>query len=399
MGDGTADDREGEGPGNIDDSAVDRVEHLEESKHSENRQLESLAYNDANTDDPIQTTSSSELFATHDVSGSDDMSESPKQVAAKLKATPIFQYRRSVMMDTLSSAVKLPSIDAIEIARTFDQSVAPFMPRAEEESEYLASKVNNSLGMTLSVAEKAIPSLQMATTFTSSAQSFSDSTDEENTLHNESLGEGGTRDCRLILCLTAVKLVGVIFTVLVVIFGIVKKHGIDNQESGSIFSGLPKVSTEKPIPTPKPTDSNEPTAAPSNESDQPSMSPSSLPTVTPSISPFALFNYGKALIANYDLGIEISEGLTARKIAQFGWRVKYANGSVSNLKFHAYPDGAGVASLPGGEWVYVSNSEDDDNNGGVYGLYFNKDGEVIDYRQLLSGTTWNCAGGMSVSIS
>ena len=32
---------------------------------------------------------------------------------------------------------------------------------------------------------------------------------------------------------------------------------------------------------------------------------------------------------------------------------------------------------------------------GVYGLYFDKDNNVIDYKKLLSGTTWNCGGGLS----
>ena len=84
-----------------------------------------------------------------------------------------------------------------------------------------------------------------------------------------------------------------------------------------------------------------------------------------------------------------------RQIAKFGEQVKYVDGNKSNRVFHAWLDGAGVAPLPGGEWVYISNSEDDDGKGGVYGVYFNKYGEVINYKTLLSGTTWNCGGGMT----
>ena len=29
--------------------------------------------------------------------------------------------------------------------------------------------------------------------------------------------------------------------------------------------------------------------------------------------------------------------------------------------------------------------------------YFNKEGELIDYKPLLRGTTWNCGGGLTVS--
>jgi hypothetical protein len=157
----------------------------------------------------------------------------------------------------------------------------------------------------------------------------------------------------------------------------------------------------------KPTEeSNEPSTAPSNRpssssslqpstSTHPSISPSTLPSVTPSSSPFALFNYGERLITNYNLGIEISEGLVVRQIAKFEEQVQYVDGNKSNRNFHAWLDGAGVAPLPGGEWVYISNLEDDKGKGGVYGVYFNKDGEVINCKTLLSGTTWNCGGGMT----
>ena len=121
----------------------------------------------------------------------------------------------------------------------------------------------------------------------------------------------------------------------------------------------------------------------------------SIPSVTPSTKPFAQFNYGERLITDYNLGIEISEGLVVRQIAKFGEQVEYVDGNKSNRVFHAWLDGAGVAPLPGGEWVYISNSEDDDGKGGVYGVYFNKYGDVINYKTLLSGTTWNCGGGMT----
>jgi hypothetical protein len=183
----------------------------------------------------------------------------------------------------------------------------------------------------------------------------------------------------------------------------------NNQQGGLSTTGS---STEVVFtitsPTMKPTEeSNEPSVAPSNRpsssssslqpstSIHPSTSPSTLPSVTPSTSPFALFNYGERLITNYTLGIEISEGLVVRQIAKFGEQVQYVDGNKSNQNFHAWLDGAGVAPLPGGEWVYISNSEDDDGKGGVYGVYFNKYGKVINYKTLLSGTTWNCGGGMT----
>jgi len=183
--------------------------------------------------------------------------------------------------------------------------------------------------------------------------------------------------------------------------------GINQQESLTTTGSSTEVVSTATSPTMKPTEeSNEPSAAPSNRpssssslqpstSIHPSTSPSTLPSVTPSTSPFALFNYGERLITNYNLGIEISEGLVVRQIAKFGEKVQYVDGNKSNQNFHAWLDGAGVAPLPGGEWVYISNSEDDKGKGGVYGVYFNKYGEVINYKTLLSGTTWNCGGGMT----
>ena len=46
-------------------------------------------------------------------------------------------------------------------------------------------------------------------------------------------------------------------------------------------------------------------------------------------------------------------------------------------------DAAGIVALPDGGYVYISNSEAD--RGGVYGLYFNESGEIIDYKALLRG--------------
>ena len=43
-----------------------------------------------------------------------------------------------------------------------------------------------------------------------------------------------------------------------------------------------------------------------------------------------------------------------------------------------------------GGYVYVSNSEISNGNGGVYGIYFNKDGQIINYKRLLHGTSRNC---------
>jgi len=86
-------------------------------------------------------------------------------------------------------------------------------------------------------------------------------------------------------------------------------------------------------------------------------------------------------------GISVSKGIIVRMLAKADTKVPK-----SDLKFHSMPDGATIIPLDDG-YVYVSNSEVDDGKGGVYGVYFNHDGDIVDYKQLLSGTTRNCSGG------
>ncbi|KAL7469681.1 hypothetical protein ACHAXS_009935 [Conticribra weissflogii] len=93
------------------------------------------------------------------------------------------------------------------------------------------------------------------------------------------------------------------------------------------------------------------------------------------------------------LGIKVSRGMSVRVVATANKRVKLSNGQRSSLPFHGMPDGAAVFSLSDGGYVYVSNSEMDSSRGGVYAVYFNNRGDVVDYKMLLSNTTRNCAGG------
>jgi uncharacterized protein len=114
-------------------------------------------------------------------------------------------------------------------------------------------------------------------------------------------------------------------------------------------------------------------------------------------------------------GLWMSQGLSVRTLAQAGFPLTYeaAGGgpslggtttavfrqnsllSQSQEVFHPKPDGAAVfldnrPSNPQG-WIWVSNSEETD--GGVGAVTFNAQGQVIDYRRILTGTLWNCNGG------
>jgi len=101
---------------------------------------------------------------------------------------------------------------------------------------------------------------------------------------------------------------------------------------------------------------------------------------------------GNGLVDIPELGIRLDSSLTATQIAKAGQTVQLKDG-LSSIKWHYWMDGAASIALPNGDYVYVSNSEDDDGKGGVYGLYFDNEGRPYDYKQLLSGTTWNCSGG------
>lgn len=87
--------------------------------------------------------------------------------------------------------------------------------------------------------------------------------------------------------------------------------------------------------------------------------------------------------------------------------VPLLNYGFSSERFHEDPDAGAVFASPNGDgsYVYVSNSEQrtPDSSvvgtsrdwvvGGVGAIYFNKDGEVINYKKILTGTQNNCGGG------
>lgn len=99
-------------------------------------------------------------------------------------------------------------------------------------------------------------------------------------------------------------------------------------------------------------------------------------------------------------GLLLSQGLSAKIVAESGRRVRYADHTKSKDSFHFMPDMGGTfkitydASENKGGWVYVSNSEMvEEGAGGVGAITFNKWGDAIDYRMVLMNTTMNCAGG------
>ena len=119
-----------------------------------------------------------------------------------------------------------------------------------------------------------------------------------------------------------------------------------------------------------------------------------------------MFQPGK--LTTMKSGLLLSEGLDARIIATATQAVPYdviellEDGVTfvdrSSEKFHQRPDGGATYwdtdPLNVGGWVYVSNSEMmEEGKGGVGRIKFDRNGNVLDYRMLLTGTTMNCNGG------
>jgi len=114
--------------------------------------------------------------------------------------------------------------------------------------------------------------------------------------------------------------------------------------------------------------------------------------VTPAVE---TYTPGKLTVQK--LGLLLSEGLDARIIATAGERVRYHDGRESMESFHLNPDAGATFrdEREGNEggWIYVSNSEVNNAEGGVGAITFDKDGNILDYKMLLKRSSMNCGGG------
>mmetsp|Transcript_19936 Transcript_19936/g.22260 ORF Transcript_19936/g.22260 Transcript_19936/m.22260 type:complete len:583 (-) Transcript_19936:137-1885(-) len=104
-----------------------------------------------------------------------------------------------------------------------------------------------------------------------------------------------------------------------------------------------------------------------------------------------------------DGALRLSNGLKATLIAQSGEHIELYNGTKLNSSslFLSQPNGGAVFLNEdgGGGWSYLINSrsylstENEWFSGGVGALDFNSDGNLIGYRRILSGTSFNNGGG------
>ncbi|KAL7451013.1 hypothetical protein ACHAWC_004317 [Mediolabrus comicus] len=331
------------------------------------------------------------------------------------------------------------------LTSSFDDSAgSPIPPQTEDKVSCIDSFEENTISQTgdcpdeegsddagnIVVAEKAVlspspaRSSMMDKTFASSDDS---SHDEETGIMLEDNKFAGSEDVDrrrkmviVIPLVCCILFLIVLVPPLVVLVGGQSKQnnsstnvdttGKDNlsqkENQGAFGSYSEKVEDAFAIYAISPPETKEPSFAPSSKpsldpTSEPSISlipsihPTSSPSAFPSASPFVLFPFGESLYTDSNLGIEISTGLTAKRIAKTGTRVTYANGGQSDRSYHGAMDGAGIAILPDGGYVYTSNAERSGGAGGVYGLYFNENDEITNYKALLTGTSRNCAGGMT----
>lgn len=89
-------------------------------------------------------------------------------------------------------------------------------------------------------------------------------------------------------------------------------------------------------------------------------------------------------------GVRVPDGFTSAFVARSGDAV----GS-SDYVWHGAPDGGACLPAGDGGHVYVSNSEMPSGGGGVGAIWFDRDAALVDAASLLSGTTKNCAGGVT----
>lgn len=141
----------------------------------------------------------------------------------------------------------------------------------------------------------------------------------------------------------------------------------------------------------------------------PTAAPTAAPTATATLPPTAITYRPGELTVEVE-SLLLSTGLNASLIAATGVPV-ISNGTATVLNlatlatalntstgetigmFHANPDAALTFAAQDGGWVYASNSESGDWKGGAYALRFDQDGEIMDYYQILNGTSKNCGCG------
>jgi secreted PhoX family phosphatase len=88
-------------------------------------------------------------------------------------------------------------------------------------------------------------------------------------------------------------------------------------------------------------------------------------------------------------GISLPEGFRSRIVARSGQKPL----AFSGYHWHYAPDGGAVFETENKGWIYVSNSEMADGEGGVGALEFDQHAQLVDAYSICDRTNKNCAGG------
>jgi secreted PhoX family phosphatase len=88
-------------------------------------------------------------------------------------------------------------------------------------------------------------------------------------------------------------------------------------------------------------------------------------------------------------GLRLLPGFTSRIVA----RAAQPPCPGGTYRWHASPDGGATFPTLDGGWIYVSNSELPEGQGGAGALRFDPQGMLVDAYPILHGTSVNCAGG------
>jgi len=89
-------------------------------------------------------------------------------------------------------------------------------------------------------------------------------------------------------------------------------------------------------------------------------------------------------------GLRLPAGFIGRVVARSGDPV-----GPTSFRWHRAPDGGGCFARRDGGWIYVSNAEIGSGDGGVSAIAFDADGTIADSYAVLTGTSRNCAGGVT----
>ena len=102
-------------------------------------------------------------------------------------------------------------------------------------------------------------------------------------------------------------------------------------------------------------------------------------------------------------GLLLPEGFSSRVVARGGQPVEG-----TTYTWHIFPDGASTFRTGDGGWILVSNSEvptpvdlpidppiGNPGEGGASAIRFDRDANITDAYRILSGTSSNCAGGLT----